>query len=116
MERGEPVMKFPFLLSFALWIPFSQIIDPQGFKSTLSPQTPPPPPIKPANPTVEMPKEYVQMIGRMAYFWGWPIVNTWNRRIGTTKAPEPGLFGGVLPVAPLQQLAMLHDYIEPSQR
>jgi hypothetical protein len=33
-----------------------------------------------------------------------------------TQAPEPGLLGGVLPVAPRGHLAMLHDYIEPSDR
>ena len=27
-----------------------------------------------------MHKEYVKTIGRMAYVWGWPIVNSHNRR------------------------------------
>src|SRR5262249_48750008 len=30
--------------------------------------------------------------------------------------PEPGLMGGMIPVAPLNQLAMLRDYIEPQER
>ena len=39
-----------------------------------------------------MTKEYVQMVGRMAYFWGWPLVNTVNRAAAFSKAPEPGHF------------------------
>jgi len=62
-----------------------------------------------------MHEEYVKTIGRMAYVWGWPMVNSFNRRAGITQAPEPGRLGGVVPVAPLSQLAMLNDYIEPKQ-
>ncbi|MFT3921867.1 MAG: DUF1254 domain-containing protein [Myxococcales bacterium] len=39
-----------------------------------------------------------------------------NRRAKITRAPRPGLLGGVLPVAPRGHLCMLHDYIEPSER
>ena len=31
-------------------------------------------------PGPAMTKEYVQMIGRMAYLWEWPLVNSHNRR------------------------------------
>jgi hypothetical protein len=31
-----------------------------------------------------MTKEYVQMVGRMAYFWGWPLVAT-----STARWPSP---------------------------
>lgn len=62
-----------------------------------------------------MTKEYVQMIGRMAYLWGWPIVNIHNRRAAFDKAPGPGLNGGVIPMAPVGQIAMLTDYIKPEQ-
>ena len=37
--------------------------------------------------------------GRMAYLWGWPLVNMANRAAAFSKAPEPGLLGGVVPVA-----------------
>lgn len=60
--------------------------------------------------------EYVQMIGRFAYFWAWPMVNSFNRRVALTSVPEPGLRGGVLPNAPLGQVCMLTDYISPEQR
>lgn len=59
--------------------------------------------------------EYVKTIGRMAYVWGWPIVNSHNRRAGITQAPEPGKLGGVVPVAPRGRLSMLNDYVEPNQ-
>ena len=62
-----------------------------------------------------MHKEYVKTIGRMAYVWGWPIVNSHNRRAGITQAPEPGRLGGVVPVAPRGRLCMLNDYVLPKQ-
>src|SRR5438876_1070709 len=46
-----------------------------------------------------MTKEYVQMVGRMAYFCGWPLVANFNRSVAFTKVPEPGLVGGVVPIA-----------------
>ena len=60
-------------------------------------------------------EEYVKTIGRMAYVWGWPMVNCFNRRASITQAPEPGRLGGVVPVAPLGSLSMLNDYIQPNQ-
>lgn len=59
--------------------------------------------------------EYVRTIARMAYVWGWPMVNMLNRQETITKAPHPGLLGGVLPVAPRGKLGMLHDYITPDE-
>ena len=53
--------------------------------------------------------EYAKSLARLAYVWGYPMVNMINRRASVTKAPQPGLLGGVLPVAPRGQLAMLHD-------
>ena len=38
-----------------------------------------------------MPKAQVQMMGRMAYFWGWPLVYVYNQRTELTKVPESGL-------------------------
>ena len=45
-----------------------------------------------------MTKEYVQMVGRMAYVWGYPMVNSHNRRVAFSTAPKPVLVGGVLTV------------------
>jgi hypothetical protein len=62
-----------------------------------------------------MHEEYVKTIGRMAYVWGWPLVNSFNRRAGITQAPAPGRLGGVVPVAPRGRLCMLNDYVLPKQ-
>ncbi|WP_156545700.1 DUF1254 domain-containing protein [Cupriavidus sp. D384] len=58
---------------------------------------------------------YAQVIARMAYVWGWPMVNMLNRFARITQAPHPGLLNGVLPAAPRGQVAMLHDYIDPAE-
>jgi hypothetical protein len=58
---------------------------------------------------------YVQTVGRMAYLWGWPLVNVANRADAFSKAPEPGLLGGVVPVA-FNRNAMLTGYISPEER
>src|SRR5208283_4560684 len=59
-------------------------------------------------------KAYVQMVGRMAYVWGWPLVYVYNQRTELTKVPEPVLLNGALPLAPLNQVAMLTGYINPA--
>jgi hypothetical protein len=61
-----------------------------------------------------MTKAYVQTVGRMAYLWGWPLVNMANRAVAFSKAPEPGLLGGVIPVA-YNRVAMLTGYIAANQ-
>jgi hypothetical protein len=65
-------------------------------------------------PGTAVTKAYVQMVGRMAYFWGWPLVNVANRSVAFSKAPEPGLLGGVVPVA-FNGIAMLTGYISPEE-
>ena len=59
---------------------------------------------------------YARTVAREAYFWAWPMVNVYNRRLAFKQAPAPTLMNGVLPLAPLNLLAMLHDYVEPEQR
>ena len=66
-------------------------------------------------PGTAMTKAYVQMVGRMAYLWGWPLVNMTNRIAAMAKVPQPALLGGVLPVAH-NRVAMLTGYIAPNQR
>ena len=55
------------------------------------------------------------MVGRMAYVWGWPLVYVYNQRTELTKAPEPGLLAGVLPISPINQVGMLTGYIDPGE-
>ncbi|MBI9063017.1 MAG: DUF1254 domain-containing protein [Marinilabiliaceae bacterium] len=59
--------------------------------------------------------EYVKNHWAHGLRMGWPIVNSHNRRVGITQAPEPGRLGGVVPVAPINRLCMLNDYVEPNQ-
>ncbi|WP_447593656.1 DUF1254 domain-containing protein [Stenotrophomonas rhizophila] len=61
-------------------------------------------------------EEYARMVARQAYFWAWPMINVHNRRQTFKDLPEPGLMGGVVPVAPLNRLSMLSDYIEAQER
>ena len=63
-----------------------------------------------------MTPEYVASVGRAAYLWAWPMVNIHNRMVMFDKLPGPGLMGGIVPVAPPNQLSMLHDYVEPQER
>jgi hypothetical protein len=62
-----------------------------------------------------MTNAYVQLVGRMAYVWGYPMVNAHNRRTAFAEAPAPGLLGGVVPVAPVGYNQMLTDYIKPEE-
>ena len=66
-------------------------------------------------PGTRMTEEYVRMVGRDAYFWGWPMVNLYNRRLTYAKVPTVGIAGPVV-AAPLNQLGMLTDYIVPEER
>ncbi|MFJ1269874.1 DUF1254 domain-containing protein [Legionella lytica] len=59
---------------------------------------------------------YSKALARNIYIWGWPLVNSYNRRTMFAKAPAPGLNGGILPVAPVGYVSMLTDYISPAQR
>lgn len=59
---------------------------------------------------------YVRMAARDVYFWAWPMVNLYNRRLGFKDLPGPGRLGGVLPAAPPNRLSMLTDYVAPSER
>ena len=71
-----------------------------------------------AVPSAEVtpPPGYVKAIARTAYIWGWPMTNMLNRYTSITKASKPALLGGIVPVAPRGQIAMLHDYLAADQR
>src|SRR5262245_14863187 len=64
---------------------------------------------------IVMHADYARAVARMAYVWGWPMVNMLNRCSAITQAPQPGRLNGVLPVAPRGQVGMLADYIDPGQ-
>jgi hypothetical protein len=66
-------------------------------------------------PRTGMTKDYAQTVGRAAYFWGFPLVATNNRRAAFAKAPERILLGGAVPMAPVGYNTMLNDYLKPDQ-
>jgi hypothetical protein len=61
-------------------------------------------------------KEFATVLAADTYVWGYAIVNAFHRRASFAKAPEPGLSGGILPVAPIGYVSMLSGYISPEQR
>lgn len=89
--------------------------DPKPTGTSQVPAPKAPADVTPPATGVLMQPEYAKVVGRMAYVWGWPMVNQHNRRATITKAPEPGLLNGVLPAAPRGQIAMLHDYIDAAE-
>lgn len=44
-----------------------------------------------------MTEDYLRSVGRLAYLWGWPLVNMRNRLSIMEKLPGPGLLGGIAP-------------------
>jgi hypothetical protein len=65
---------------------------------------------------VRITEPYVRMVMRDAYFWAWPLINIYNRRLAFEQIPSPGLLGGIMPGAPVNRLAMLSNYIAPEER
>jgi len=63
-----------------------------------------------------MTEDYIRSVGRLAYLWGWPLVNMRNRLSIMEKLPGPGLLGGIVPAASPCSAGMLHDYIRPEER
>jgi hypothetical protein len=64
----------------------------------------------------KMTEEYVRQIGRIAYFWGWPMANLESRLETFRPLKEFVLGEGVLPLGPVNEVTMLTDYIDPAER
>ena len=60
--------------------------------------------------------EFVREVGRLAYFFAWPMVNIFNRYSAFLPVIRPRLLGGIAPIAPINHLCMLNDYIDARQR
>src|SRR5215831_2999042 len=60
-------------------------------------------------------EEYARLVARDAYFWAWPLVNVYNRRLTYEKVPEI-VMAGPVPAAPPNHLGMLTNYIVPEER
>ena len=63
-----------------------------------------------------MSEAYARTMARALYAWAWPMTNVYNRLLVSRQLSQPGLNQGIVPLAPPNQLAMLHDYIEPQER
>jgi hypothetical protein len=89
--------------------------------SSLNPQPLPPSPewarALPSGPDtrVKITEAYAAHVARDAFFWAWPLVNTYNRRLAFSKMTEQRYVGPLLE-APLNRLTMLTDYVNPEER
>jgi hypothetical protein len=91
-------------LAFSTTVPAQQVLQPQTAAEVPSPV-----------PGQIMTEEYAKIVGQFTYMWAWPMVNLHNRRNAFDKVPEPIMLG-VVPAAPVNQMAMLTDYIDPAER
>jgi hypothetical protein len=105
MKKRTITLVFTLALSSLVLAQAQQV--PQPKSATDVPGTP---------PGTVMTKEYVEMVGRAAYVWGWPLVNNLNRALAVEKLPEPGRIGGVVPASPPGYISMLTDYIDASEK
>jgi len=64
---------------------------------------------------VKITEEYAKLVARDVYFWVWPMVNMYNRRLAF-KDVKDFVMAGPVPTAPLNRFAMLTDYVNPDQR
>jgi hypothetical protein len=71
----------------------------------------------PAGPVAgtKITEEYARLVARDAYFWAWPLVNVYNRRLANDQVKD-FIIAGPVPSAPTNRLAMLTDYITPEER
>jgi hypothetical protein len=67
------------------------------------------------DPRVKITEEYAKHVARDAYFWAWPLMNIYNRRLAFSRMTEHRYVGPLLD-APLNRLTMLRDYIDPEER
>src|SRR5215813_11557937 len=63
---------------------------------------------------VKITEEYAKLVARDAYFWAWPMVNIYNRRLAFRDVRD-FVMAGPVPTAPLNRFAMLTDYVNPDQ-
>ncbi|TDY22993.1 hypothetical protein B0G81_3316 [Paraburkholderia sp. BL6665CI2N2] len=71
----------------------------------------------PAGPDVrvKITPAYAEAVAADAYFWAWPMVNIHNRRLAFTPLKE-AVRAGPMVSSPVNQLAMLTDYVDPAER
>ena len=67
-------------------------------------------------PGARLTPAFLREVGRFAYLFAWPMVNIFNRYTAFRPVIRPRLIGGIVPIAPINHLCMLTDYIDPRQR
>ena len=92
-------------------IAFATVASQASLAQTPTPAMPPAPDAR-----VKITEEYARLVARDTFFWAWPMVNVYNRRLTFKDMPNAGLMGGIVPVGPPNRLSMLTDYIEPQER
>ena len=91
------------------------------FAAGLAPQSPSPSPgwasalTTGPDTRVKITEEYASLVARDAYFWAWPLLNIYNRRLTMAQAKE-AVRAGPLVFAPLNRNAMFTDYVDPAER
>src|SRR5688572_3877758 len=64
---------------------------------------------------VKITEEYARHVARDAFFWAWPLVNVYNKRLAAEKSKELA-YAGPVPSAPLNRIVMLTDYVAAEER
>ena len=64
---------------------------------------------------VKITEENAMHMARDAYFWGWPLVNVYNKRLAAAKSTQLA-YAGPVPSASLNRLVMLTDYVAADER
>jgi hypothetical protein len=103
LDRRNILIVGPTFAAVSVFGTATQVVHAQT-ASQLNPQPLPPSPnwarAMPPGPdaNVKITEGYARMVARDAYFWAWPMVNIYNRRLAFKQAPERGLMNGVLPL------------------
>ena len=64
---------------------------------------------------VKITEEYAALVARDAYFWAWPMVNIYNRRLAAAQVTKMVRSGPAVS-APINRLGMITDYVDPAER
>jgi hypothetical protein len=103
------------LLAAACLVPL--VTSAQPAQSAQPPAQAAPPPPRPPGPDarVKITDDYAALVGRDAYFWAWPLINIYSRRVAASQVTKIVRTGPVVS-APLNRLGMITDYVDPAAR
>src|SRR5215475_10148706 len=119
-RKGRPMNNVRTSISISLLLAAASLIT-LAEAADLNPQPLPPSPgmalaMPPGpDPSVKITEAYAAHVARDVYFWAWPMVNIYNRRLAFKDVAD-FVMAGPVPTAPLNRVAMLTDYIDPEER